>query len=179
MKQVKGDNSKSIRANQLRIRCSNSITAWGGLTTIAEKLPEALGFCSSLESSIPIKARANNAKRAYEKVLATFLTALSVGERFSQVSWWGHAMRRLKRPLSLMRGRESVCFCTWHKRFARSWSRGIGCGFENLGSSNQGLLGRGVSALLQDFKALVALRYKSHRCEVATDKSKGGPSLWS
>ena len=66
------------------------------------KLLEVLEFRSWVESTIPIEKRSNNAKGVYEKVLATFLTVLSGGERFSHLSWWGYGIEALKRAFAML-----------------------------------------------------------------------------
>jgi hypothetical protein len=79
-------NSRSLSVNQVKIQFTNKpITAWAGLATIVAKLLEVLEFRSWVESTIPIKENSNNAKGIYEKVVATFLTVLAGGERFSHL----------------------------------------------------------------------------------------------
>jgi hypothetical protein len=79
-------NSRSLSVNQVKIQFTNKpITAWAGLATIVAKLLEVLEFRSWVESTIPIKENSNNAKGIYEKVVATFLTLLAGGERFSHL----------------------------------------------------------------------------------------------
>jgi hypothetical protein len=91
-------NSKSLRVNQVKIQFTNKpITAWGGLATTVAKLLEVLEFRSWVESALPIDEKSNNAKGVYGKVLATFLTVLSGGERFSHLSWWGHGIEAIKK----------------------------------------------------------------------------------
>ena len=102
MKHSKSKNSKLLRVNQVKIQFTNKpITAWGGLATIVAKLLEVLEFRSWVESSIPIDERSNNAKGVYEKVLATFLTVLSGGERFSHLSWWSHGIEAIKKAFAV------------------------------------------------------------------------------
>ena len=102
MKQVRSKNSRLLRVNQLRIQFTNKpITAWGGLATIVAKLLEILKFRSWVESTIPIEEQSNNAKGVYEKVLATFLTVLSGGERFSHLTWWGHGSEAIKKSFAV------------------------------------------------------------------------------
>jgi len=102
MKQVGNENSRLLRVNQLRIQFTNKpITAWGGLATIVTKLLEVLEFRSWVESTIPIEERSNNAKGVYEKVLATFLTVLSGGERFSHLAWWSHGVEAIKKSFAV------------------------------------------------------------------------------
>jgi len=94
--------SRSLRVNQVKVQFTNKpITAWGGLATIVAKLLEVLEFRSWVESTIPIKEKSNNAKGVYEKVLATFLTVLSGGERFSHLSWWSHGSEAIKKVFSI------------------------------------------------------------------------------
>jgi len=102
VKHGKGTNSRLLTVNQVRIQFTNKpITAWGGLATIVAKLLEVLEFRSWVESALPIKERSNNAKGAYEKVLATFLTVLSGGERFSHLSWWSHGIEAVKKACAV------------------------------------------------------------------------------
>ena len=102
MKQVRNENSRLLRVNQLGIQFTNKpITAWGGLATIVAKLLEVLEFRSWVESTIPIEERSNNAKGVYEKVLATFLTVLSGGERFSHLAWWSHGVEAIKKSFAV------------------------------------------------------------------------------
>jgi hypothetical protein len=63
------------------------------------QLLEVLQFRSWVESAIPIEERSHNAKGIYEKVLATFLTVLAGGERFSHLSWWSHGIEAIRKAL--------------------------------------------------------------------------------
>jgi hypothetical protein len=100
MKHNKRRNSRPLRVNQVEIRFTNKpITAWGGLATTVAKLLEVLEFRSWVESHFPVTEKSNNAKGVYGKVLATFLTILSGGERFSHLSWWGHGVEAIKKGL--------------------------------------------------------------------------------
>ena len=102
VKQVRYGDSKLLRVNQVKIQFTNKpITAWGGLATIVAKLLEVLGFRSWVESVIPIEETSNNAKGVYEKALATFLTVLSGGERFSHLSWWSHGIETIKKAFAV------------------------------------------------------------------------------
>ena len=102
MKHFKGKNSKSIRVNQVTITFTDKpITAWGGLASIIAKLLEVLEFRSWVEKGIPIIERSNNSRGIYEKVLATFLTVLCGGERFSHLSWWGHGVEAIKKSFGV------------------------------------------------------------------------------
>jgi hypothetical protein len=102
VKHSKSQNNRLLQVNQVKIQFTNKpITAWGGLATIVAKLLEVLGFRSWVESAFPIKERSNNAKGVYEKVLATFLTALSGGEHFSHLSWWSHGIEAIKKAFSV------------------------------------------------------------------------------
>jgi hypothetical protein len=102
VKQTACKNSKSLRVNQVKIQFTNKpITAWGGLATIVAKLLEVLEFRSWVESTIPIEEKSNYAKGVYEKVLATFLTVLSGGERFSHLSWWSHGIEAIKKAFAV------------------------------------------------------------------------------
>jgi len=90
-------NSRSLRVNQVKIQFTTKpITAWAGLATIVAKLLEVLEFRSWVESTIPIKENSDNAKGIYEKVVATFLTVLAGGERFSHLCWWSHGIEAIK-----------------------------------------------------------------------------------
>jgi len=76
-------NSRSLRVNQVKIQFTNKpITAWAGLATIVAKLLEVLEFRSWVESAVPIEEKSNYGKGIYEKVLATFLTVLSIRRAF-------------------------------------------------------------------------------------------------
>jgi hypothetical protein len=101
VKHSNGENSRSLRVNQVKIQFTNKpITAWGGLATIVAKLLEVLEFRSWVESTLPIEEKSNNAKGVYEKVLATFLTVLSGGERATSLGG-AMALRRSRKPLRL------------------------------------------------------------------------------
>ena len=102
MKQARCKTTKSLRVNQVKIEFTNKpITAWGGLAAMVAKLLEVLEFRSWVESALPIKERSNNAKGVYEKVLATFLTVLSGGERFSHLSWWSHGSEAIRKSFAV------------------------------------------------------------------------------
>jgi hypothetical protein len=128
-------NSKSLRVNQVKIQFTNKpITAWGGLATIVAKLLEVLEFRSWVESSIPIEEKSNNAKGIYEKALATFLTVLSGGERFSHLSWWTHGIEAIKKAFAVMwlPSASSTLTRFWGKMCTQSL-------VENLGEAARGL----------------------------------------
>ena len=102
MKHFKGKNTKTIHVNQVPITFTNKpVTAWGGISSIIAKLLEVLEVRSWVEKEIPIIERSNNAKGIYEKVLATFLTVLCGGERFSHLSWWGHGVEAIKKSFGV------------------------------------------------------------------------------
>jgi hypothetical protein len=102
VKHSKRRNNKSLTVNQVKIQFTNKpITAWGGLATTVAKLLEVLEFRSWVESRFPVREKSNNAKGVYEKVLATFLTVLSGGERFSHLSWWGHGSEAIKKACAV------------------------------------------------------------------------------
>jgi len=102
VKYVTQGNSRLLRVNQVKIQFTNKpITAWGGLASIVAKLLEVLEFRSWVESSIPIEEKSNNGKGVYEKVIATFLTVLSGGERFSHLSWWSHGSEAIKKSFAV------------------------------------------------------------------------------
>ena len=97
MKHMRSKNSEILQVNQVPISFTNKpITAWGGLASVVAKLLEVLEFRCWVESALPIHERSNNAKGVYEKVLATFLTVLCGGERFSHLSWWDHGIEAIK-----------------------------------------------------------------------------------
>ena len=97
MKGYKEKNSKILEVNKVKIQfTAKPITAWGGLAGIVAKLLEVVKFRCWVESAIPVEERSNNAKGVYEKVLATFLTVLCGGGRFSHLSWWGHGVDAIK-----------------------------------------------------------------------------------
>ncbi len=97
MKHFNNKNSRTVQVNQVSITFTNKpVTAWGGLSSIVAKLLEVLEFRSWVEEKIPIIEKSNNAKGIYEKVIATFLTVLCGGERFSHLSWWGHGVEVIK-----------------------------------------------------------------------------------
>jgi hypothetical protein len=102
MKHIRKKNSKTLQVNQVPIAFSKKpITAWGGLASIVGKLLEVIEFRSWVENAIPIHERSNNAKGIYEKILATFLTVLCGGERFSHLSWWGHGIKAIKKAFAV------------------------------------------------------------------------------
>ena len=102
MKHSSYGNSRSLKVNQVKIQFTTKpITAWGGLATIVAKLLEVLEFRSWVESALPIEEKSNYAQGIYEKVLATFLTVLSGGERFSHLSWWSHGSEAIKKSFGV------------------------------------------------------------------------------
>ena len=97
MKHFSEKNSKKLWVNQVPITFTKkAITSWGGISSVVAKLLEVLEFRSWVEKEIPVIESSNNAKGIYEKVLATFLTVLCGGERFSHLSWWGHGVEAIK-----------------------------------------------------------------------------------
>lgn len=89
--------SRIGRDRQVRVEFTDKpLTAWGGLAAIMSRYLDRVGFRSWVETSIPIEERSNNGRGIYEKVLATFLTVLSGGTRFSHLGWWSHGTEVLK-----------------------------------------------------------------------------------
>ena len=96
---MKGQRSRRRRrqVNQTKISFTNKpITAWGGLAAIMGKFLEEIDFKPWVETNLPIQETSNNGKGVYEKVLATFLTVLAGGERFSHLEWWASGIDALK-----------------------------------------------------------------------------------
>ena len=82
----------------MKIHFTNkTIEARGGLATIVVKLFEVLESRLWVQAVLPIEEKSNNAKGVYEKVLATFLTVFSGGERFSNLSCWSHGIEAVKK----------------------------------------------------------------------------------
>jgi hypothetical protein len=122
-------NSKGLQVNQVPILFTKkALTSWGGLSTIVAKLLEILEFRSWAEKGIPVIEKSNNAKGIYGKVLATFLTVLCGGERFSHLSWWGHGVEAIKESFGVAWIPKSSSALTrfWGKINTRSLSEKIG-----------------------------------------------------
>ena len=129
MKHFSEKNSKGLQVNQVPILFTKkALTSWGGLSTIVAKLLEILEFRSWAEKGIPVIEKSNNAKGIYGKVLATFLTVLCGGERFSHLSWWGHGVEAIKESFGVAWIPKSSSALTrfWGKINTRSLSEKIG-----------------------------------------------------
>jgi hypothetical protein len=172
-------NSKSLRVNQVKIQFTNKpITAWGGLATIVAKLLEVLEFRSWVESSIPIKERSNNAKGIYEKALATFLTVLSGGERFSHLSWWTHGIEAIKKAfaVSWLPSASSTLTRFWGKMCTQSLVEKLGEAARGLAITIMGWEGIGEDTLNCDSSVLIRYGNQQGAKRGYNPKKRGRPS---
>jgi len=98
----KKSSTPTPRPSQVRIEFTDRpITSWGGLAALAGRFLERVGFRGWVEAHVPVTERSNNARGIYEKVLATFLTVLSGGVRFSHLGWWSHGVEALQRAFGV------------------------------------------------------------------------------
>ena len=179
MKHRRRRNSKSLTVNQVKIQFTNKpITAWGGLATIVAKLLEVLGFRSWVESNIPIKERSNNAKGVYEKVLATFLTVLSGGERFSHLSWWGHGSEAIKKACAVdwLPKASSTLTRFWGKICTQSLAEKIGEAARHCALTIIGWEGIGEDTLNLDSSVLIRYGNQQGAKRGYNPKKRGRPS---
>jgi hypothetical protein len=158
VKHSKRRNNKSLTVNQVKIQFTNKpITAWAGLATIVAKLLEVLGFRSWVESSIPIKEKSNNSRGVYEKVLATFLTVLSGGERFSHLSWWGHGIEAIKKTCAVdwLPKASSTLTRFWGKMCTHALAEKVGEAARHCALTIMGWEGIGEDTLNLDSSVLI------------------------
>ena len=164
MKHSNSEHSRSLRVNQVKIQFTNKpITAWGGLATIVAKLLEILEFRSWVESTIPIEEKSNYAKGVYEKVLATFLTVLSGGERFSHLSWWSHGIEAIKKAFAV----------TWLPKASSTLTRFWGKISAQYVSEKLAVAARRFAIMLIEWQGIVEDTLTTPRCSSATETSKG------
>lgn len=179
MKHSNGENSKSLRVNQVKIQFTNKpITAWGGLATIVAKLLEVLEFRSWVESIIPIEERSNNGKGIYEKVLATFLTVLSGGERFNHLSWWGHGIEALKKSFKVewLPKASSTLTRFWGKIYTQYLSEKLGEAARHLAITIIGWQGITEDTLNLDSSVLIRYGTQQGAKRGYNPKKRGRPS---
>lgn len=98
------------------------ITALGGMAATLSRYLEKPGFRQWVESSLPVAEMSNNAKGVYPKVLATMLTALTGGERFSHIGWWDYGKEVMLKCFGVdwLPGCPSVLTRFWNKFSFRS-----------------------------------------------------------
>jgi hypothetical protein len=179
VKQVGHENSRLLRLNQVRIQFTNKpITAWGGLATIVAKLLEVLEFRFWVESTIPIEERSNNAKGVYEKVLATFLTVLCGGERFSHLSWWGHGIEAIKKAFAVewLPRASSTLTRFWGKIYTQSLSEKLAIAARQLAITIIGWQGIGEDNLNCDSSVLIRYGSQQGAKRGYNPKKRGRPS---
>jgi hypothetical protein len=179
VKHSKSENSRLLQVNQVKIQFTNKpITAWGGLATIVAKLLEVVAFRSWVESIIPIEERSNNAKGIYEKVLATFLTVLSGGERFSHLSWWGHGIEALKKTFKVqwLPTASSTLTRFWGKVNTQCVSEKLGEGARHLARTIIGWQGITEDTLNLDSSVLIRYGNQQGAKRGYNPKKRGRPS---
>jgi hypothetical protein len=179
VKQVKHKNSRLLRVNQVRIQFTNKpITAWGGLATIVAKLLEVVEFRSWVESTLPIEEKSNNAQGIYEKVLATFLTVLSGGERFSHLSWWSHGIAAIKKSFAVdwLPRASSTLTRFWGKIYTQSLSEKLAVAARQLAITIIGWQGIGEDTLNLDSSVLIRYGSQQGAKRGYNPKKRGRPS---
>jgi hypothetical protein len=179
VKHVEQKNSKLLRVNQVRIQFTNKpITAWGGLATIVAKLLEVLEFRSWVEFSLPIEEKSNYAKGVYEKVLATFLTVLSGGERFSHLSWWSHGIEAIKKGFGVdwLPRASSTLTRFWGKIYTQSLSEKLAVAARQLAITIIGWQGIGKDNLNLDSSVLIRYGRQDGAKRGYNPKKRGRPS---
>jgi hypothetical protein len=179
MKHSNRKSSRSLRVNQVKIQFTNKpITAWGGLATIVAKLLEVLEFRSWVESTLPIEEKSNNAKGIYEKVLATFLTVLSGGERFSHLSWWGHGIEAIKKAFAVdwLPKASSTLTRFWAKISTQYVSEKLGEAARGFAITLIGWQGIGEDTLNLDSSVLIRYGNQQGATRGYNPKKRGRPS---
>lgn len=179
MKHFKGKNTKTILVNQVQITFTNKqITSWGGLASILGKLLEVLKFRTWVEEKIPITERSNNAKGIYEKVLATFLTVLCGGERFSHLSWWGHGVKAIKESFAVdwLPKASSTLTRFWGKIDSQYLSEKIGSACRELAVTIINWQGIVEDNLNLDSSVLTRYGYQEGAKKGYNPKKRGRPS---
>ena len=152
--------SRSVKVNGTAIRYTNKpITSWGGLTVILGSFFEKIDFKAWVKSNVPIQERSNNSKGIYEKVLATFLTVLSGGERFSHVMWWNSGMAAIKPVFAVdwLSKAASTLSRFWNKISRQSLSEKLFQNGRNL--ATEILEWEGISEGTLNFDSSVLTRY--------------------
>ncbi len=165
--------------NQVKIQFTNKpITAWGGLATIVAKLLEVLEFRSWVESTIPIEEKSNYAKGIYEKVLATFLTVLSGGERFSHLSWWSHGIEAIKKGFGVhwLPRASSTLTRFWGKIYTQSLSEKLAAAARQLAITIIGWQGIVEDTLNLDSSVLIRYGNQKGAKRGYNPKKRGRPS---
>jgi len=179
VKHSKSRNSKSLKVNQVKIQFTNKpITAWGGLATIVAKLLEVLEFRSWVESALPIEEKSNYAKGVYEKVLATFLTVLSGGERFSHISWWSHGIEAIKKGFGVhwLPRASSTLTRFWGKIYTQSLSEKLAAAARQLAITIIGWQGIVEDTLNLDSSVLIRYGNQKGAKRGYNPKKRGRPS---
>jgi len=179
MKHNKRRNSKPLKVNQVEIRFTNKpITAWGGLATTVAKLLEVLEFRSWVASHFPVTEKSNNAKGVYEKVLATFLTILSGGERFSHLSWWGHGIEALKKSFQVHWFPKASSTVTrfWGKISTQQAAEKLGEAARNMAMTIMGWQGITEDTLNLDSSVLIRYGNQQGAKRGYNPKKRGRPS---
>ena len=165
--------------NQVKIQFTNKpITAWGGLATIVAKLLEVLEFRSWVESALPIEEKSNYAKGIYEKVLATFLTVLSGGERFSHLSWWSHGIEAIKKGFGVhwLPRASSTLTRFWGKIYTQSLSEKLAAAARHLAITIIEWQGIGKDTLNLDSSVLIRYGNQEGAKRGYNPKKRGRPS---
>jgi len=179
VKHSKRRNSRLLRVNQVRIQFTNKpITAWGELATIVAKLLEVLEFRSWVESALPIEEKSNYAKGVYEKVLATFLTVLSGGERFSHLSWWSHGIEAINKGFGVhwLPRASSTLTRFWGKIYTQSLSEKLAAAARHLAITIIGWQGIGKDTLNLDSSVLIRYGNQEGAKRGYNPKKRGRPS---
>ena len=168
-----------MTVNQVKIHFTNKpITAWGGLATIVAKLLEVLEFRSWVEATFPVKEKSNNAKGVYEKVLATFLTVLSGGERFSHLSWWGHGSEAIKKACAVdwLPKASSTLTRFWGKMCTHSLAEKVGQAARHLAITIIGWQGIIEDTVNLDSSVLIRYGNQQGAKKGYNPKKRGRPS---
>ena len=112
--------TEDIRPNQVgQVKITftgKELTAWGGACSVVAKFLEQIEFRQWVDGHVPVEEHSPNAKGIYPKVLSLFLTCLTGGTRFSDISSWMH-------------GREVIAACfgvKWLPRTASVLTRFLG-----------------------------------------------------
>ena len=143
------------------------------------QLLEVLEFRSWVESAIPIEETSNNAKVVYEKVLATFLTVLSGGERFSNLSWWSHGIEAIKKGFGVhwLPRASSTLTCFWGNIYTHSLSEKLAGAARQLALTIIGWQGIVEDTLTLDSSVLVRYGRQDRARRGYNPKKRGRPSL--
>lgn len=114
----RSNKKRNSKKGQVDIEFTDKIlTAWGGTASLISRFINKINFRIFIEKNFPVIEKSNNSTGIYSKIMATFITILNGGNRFTHANLLKQDSEVLERCFGIDRLPKSSTSITrfWNK----------------------------------------------------------------